>query len=661
MDPAFGRIEALDRLFELSNDAVFVDVDGRIAAVNDAGVALYGCERADELVGRRTEELVPEEFRSHILGRADRRLAGVEQERWANETILRADGSVCQVVARTTPVNWHRRPAVLVLLRDRSKEHAVEATLAERGEVDALVAHASYEIGTASDELLDAAITKVLADLAAFDGADRAYVILFDAEGKRILNTHEWVAEGTEAQIAYVQDLKTADFPYSYGVLLRGQAVHLPDMASPPPGAEAEAASFSLYGVRSALQVPMMAGGRLVGLVGFNHIRSRKTWREETIILLRDVGALIATAMIRRRAAEEAARARDAAMAANRAKDEFLSRMSHELRTPLNAILGFGELLAADLTTGAAVGGNPDRSGAQRQHVDRIVNAGRHLLELVEDVLDISRIESDRLPLRIEPVDAGAICSRAIDLVAEPAAAQAITVRLVATRRATVLADATRSLQVVLNVLSNAVKYNRPGGNVVVEVEPGEDVWHVVVTDDGPGIRPDRLGRVFEPFDRLGAEFTNVEGTGIGLTLARRLMTLQDGDISISSRVGEGTQVRLTFPAAVLGSPQRVFVLDDDTMVRGLVTAVLTTSGAEVLTVTDVGSLLAHPAEPGSTPPVVLVGGDGPEEVAARCAAVARLLPDATVVAMSGRPLPGDLPALPRPPDPASLRRLLAI
>jgi PAS domain S-box-containing protein len=646
--------DATWRLFELSTDAALVELDGRIAAVNDAAVVLYGGVAPSDLIGRSSVELVTEDLRDHLRSRVDRVLAGVEQERWAEERILRLDGTVRTVVARTSPVTWEGRAAVLVLLRDQERGRWAESALAERDEIAELVARASYEIGVATDERLDAAIEGVLALLGAHDGADRAYVILFDAEGRRIFNTHEWVAEGIEAQIGYVQDLRTADFPWSFGVLARGQAVHLPDLAAPPPGAEAEAASFGRFGVRSALQVPMMAGGVLVGLVGFNHIRSRTTWRQETIVLLRDVGALIATAMIRRRAAEEAARARDAAMAANRAKDDFLSRMSHELRTPLNAILGFGELLAADLEGHAPVG-----TAQHREHAERIVHAGRHLLALVEDVLDIARIEADRLPLRIEPVDARLLSGRAMALVADAATAARVGVVLEPGPDAWILADETRALQVLLNVLTNAVKYNRPGGRVWVALVPGPRAWEVRVTDDGPGIRPDRLGRVFEPFDRLGAEFTNVEGTGIGLTLARRLMTLLGGDISITSRVGEGTDVRLTFPAAASTAPTRAFLIDEDPMVRGMAAAVLTVSGLEVRAVHGPAELAEVEDLDGGVASIVLVGAADPGEVAALRTAALAVAPAARVVCMSGRPVPGSDSTISRPPDPVGLRALL--
>jgi PAS domain S-box-containing protein len=643
--PDEGRADAWERLFQLSSDAVFVDVEGRIAAVNQAGVRLYGCEDAEQLVGRSTEELVPDDLRSHIAGRAGRRRDGVEQDRWAREEILRVDGTVTPVEARTAPVTWEGRPAVLVLLRDRSGQARAEAALAARSAIEELVAQVSFGIGTAADEVLDAAIESVLGRLARHDGADRAYVIIFDEEGRRIFNTHEWVAEGVQRQIGYVQDLRTADFPWSVGVLRRGQAVHLPDMDTVPDAAGAEAASFGRYGVRSVLQVPMMAGGRLVGLVGFNHVRSARTWPQETIDLLRTVGDLIATAMLRRRAAEEAARAVEAAMAASRAKDEFLSRMSHELRTPLNAILGFSELLQDEAA-----------DGDRRAHVDRIVAASRHLRDLVEDVLDISRIESDRLPVRLDVVDASALCREAADMVQETAAAHGVSLR-VQERPGTVLwADPTRARQTVLNVLTNAVKYNAPGGSAQVSIESGPGVVDIVVVDDGPGIAPDRLGRVFEPFDRLGAEVSGVEGSGIGLTLVRRLMGLMGGDVTIDSRPGSGTRVRLTFPVAEPSAIRRVLVVDEDALVRNLVAAVLSTGRVEVRTSVAVPDRVG----PDGPPDLVLVGADHPSGVEALAASVGRVLPAATVVGMCGVAGASAVCIVGRPPDPSELRALLA-
>ena len=235
---------------------------------------------------------------------------------------------------------------------------------------------------------------------------------------------------------------------------------------------------------------------------------------------------------LRTRSLEALEDAKREAERANLAKSEFLSRMSHELRTPLNAILGFGELMQLDA-----------RSESDQEYLRYILGAGRHLLDLINEVLDLARIEADRLSLSVEPVLLSQILAEAIALVRPAAAHYDIQVRDVddAYQRH-VSADQQRLKQVLLNILGNAVKYNRPGGSIVVTCEEQPDNrLRIRVTDSGAGIPEDQLDRVFRPFDRLGAENTEIEGTGLGLALSKRLMEAMGGTIGVESAVGEGS------------------------------------------------------------------------------------------------------------------------
>jgi PAS domain S-box-containing protein len=237
-----------------------------------------------------------------------------------------------------------------------------------------------------------------------------------------------------------------------------------------------------------------------------------------------------------RKAAEEALRrAKIAAENADRAKSEFLSRMSHELRTPMNSILGFAQLLARKPL--------PDD---QMRSVDHILKGGRHLLNLINEVLDIARIEANRQQLSLEPVRTDAVVQEALSLIRPLAVQRGCTVEpFVASPDLFVRADRQRLTQVLLNLLSNAVKYNRPAGRVSILVEHGGDAaarrLRIGVRDTGFGIAAQDVARVFEPFERLGAERTGEEGTGLGLALSRRLVEAMGGVLTVNSVPGSGS------------------------------------------------------------------------------------------------------------------------
>ncbi len=227
---------------------------------------------------------------------------------------------------------------------------------------------------------------------------------------------------------------------------------------------------------------------------------------------------------------------------ASKAKSEFLSRMSHELRTPLNAILGFGQLLERQKPT-----------EVQRKRVGYILSAGKHLLDLINEVLDISRIEAGRMQLSLEPVCVADALEETLDLMRPLATERSIQLSASADIDAGVhvLADRQRFKQVLVNLLNNAVKYTPFFGGVAVSYHvPGNEKVRVLVSDTGPGIPAEKLARLFTPFERLGAEQSAIEGTGLGLALSQRLMDAMGGSIGVESAVGKGSTFWIELPLA---------------------------------------------------------------------------------------------------------------
>jgi PAS domain S-box-containing protein len=217
-----------------------------------------------------------------------------------------------------------------------------------------------------------------------------------------------------------------------------------------------------------------------------------------------------------------------------RTREEFFSRASHEMRTPLNAVLGFAQLLQL------ARDHEPERT---RTYADRIITAGTHLLAMVNDVLDIQKTADGELRLQIEAVALNDVVRTAVEFILPTAKAQSVSLTSQVPTDLLVKADPTRLRQILLNVISNAVKYNRPGGTVEVQAHAEFDGIELTVSDTGQGLSPDQLAHIFQPFNRLGRENSSIEGVGLGLVITRGLLEKMGGSIHVESQLDVGTQV----------------------------------------------------------------------------------------------------------------------
>ena len=231
--------------------------------------------------------------------------------------------------------------------------------------------------------------------------------------------------------------------------------------------------------------------------------------------------------------------ARHEAERASKAKSEFLSSMSHELRTPMNAILGFSQLLEME-----------DLSEAHQKYVQEIKNAGFHLLALIDEILDLAKIEAGRIDLRPEPVDVGVLVQECIALVKTLADKMEVTIHSTGLTGQVLQADRIRFKQVMLNLISNAIKYNRSGGQIHVDAKESDQTGYlrIRVTDTGVGIAAAKIAELFQPFNRLDAANSDIEGTGIGLSLTRRVVELMGGTIGVESKLGVGSTFWFELP-----------------------------------------------------------------------------------------------------------------
>jgi signal transduction histidine kinase/CheY-like chemotaxis protein len=256
-----------------------------------------------------------------------------------------------------------------------------------------------------------------------------------------------------------------------------------------------------------------------------------------------------------------------------RATAEFMSRFSHELRTPLHAMLGYAQLLEMG-------------AGDPQDFLPRLRRAGDHVVQLLDDLLDLSRLTADRLALEIEPVAVSRAIDDAIELTMPLAKQRTATVHRGEGTALAVLSDATRLRQVLTNVISNAIKYQpAPDGRVTVRVEAADELVHIHVTDTGPGIAPEDLGRVFVAFDRMSAEGSAISGAGLGLPLSLGFVRAMHGDMTVASEVGVGSTFTVTLPRAPDVTDERVapgarprfsiLCIDDDDEGRHILTTVL--------------------------------------------------------------------------------------
>jgi two-component system cell cycle sensor histidine kinase/response regulator CckA len=527
------RLQAtrMKSIIDTSLDAIIViDEQGCIIEWNKRAEALFGWQK-DEAIGRIiAETIIPARYReAHARGLTQFLATGEGPmlNRLIEIVALHQTGYEIQIELAITPTKINGKWQFTAFIADITKRKQAERRLAAQYAVTQVLAE-SPTLQDASAKILRVLCESLGWEVGAIWRVDR------DANLLRCLEIwHVPQAEAAEFVAVSRQRTFLPDVGMPGRVWARGEPTWIPDVLQDSNFPRAPMAAKA--GLHGAVGFPIKIGKNVYGIIEFfsHEIREPDI---DLLQMLGDIGNKIGQ-FIERTQAEDALRERDLARLsserANQAKSEFLSRMSHELRTPLNAILGFAQLLEMDPLT-------PD----QHESIARILHGGRHLLNLINEVLDISRIEAGHMRLSLEPVSLQETVREALDLIRPLTDPRHITVRsdMGQAEGLHVKADHQRLRQVMLNLLSNAVKYNRESGSVTVTYMLTADRYaRVAVTDTGAGISSEKLARLFMPFDRLGAEQMGIEGTGLGLSLTKHLMEAMGGRLGVDSVVGQGS------------------------------------------------------------------------------------------------------------------------
>jgi PAS domain S-box-containing protein len=485
-------------LLEAAPDAmVIVDLEGRIVLVNAQTEKLFGYPRA-ELLGERVEMLVPKRLRAqHQIHRTSYARAPKARAMGADIELygVRKDSSEFPVEISLSPLETDDGTFVSSAIRDISERKAVEASAR-----------------LASDRLLGA-VESIHGMLALYDAQDRlamcnsAWRELFsrNTEGALVGQTHaEVIQNSLDAGLFDLGD-------------------------EPPEAFRARCLAYHRNPV-GTLELKTRAGQSL-------RLTERRTLENGIVSTIWDITDDVEHE-------SELKKARLLAETASSAKSEFLSSMSHELRTPLNSILGFAQLLQRDKKA--------PLTDAQKDKLEYVLKGGEHLLRLIDDILDLSRIETGRVTVSPEPVGVAEVFAE-VRATLEPMASRAgvtLTVEPVSPDLSEVIADRTRFSQILINFGSNALKYGKKGGRAVLAASSSSEGFiRISVTDDGIGIPLDKQDKIFQPFQRAGQETGSIEGTGIGLAITKRLAELMGGSVGFESVPGRGSVFWMDLPA----------------------------------------------------------------------------------------------------------------
>ena len=577
-------------------------------------------QRAADMFGRAPEEIVGQHFTTLIadtpenMARAmqtfNRFLAG--ETTFGQEFEFRgANGRRIWASVNVVPIfDDDGKPiATRTTIQDISERKSAQDALQRRLDLEQVLTEVATGFVSARPDDVDRAFERAIARIGAWGRWDRVRVFQYEQSKPEAMLSHEWRADAAPAA--------ATNAPLIPRRLLRrrDEVVDVPRVAEPREGSLD--AVLRAQGVGGVIVVPVANSSAWLGFIELACFGRGHEWLKADVQLLRLLGEIMASTLQRCAAERELETARTGAEAASQAKSEFLARMSHELRTPLNAILGYAQLLQRDDELGSS----------QRMQIETMRRSGEHLLTLINEVLDLARIEAGKLEIALVDLDLGALV-RDVGAMFKARAENAglrFVCELEEPVPARIRADDRRLRQVLINLLGNAVKFTPAGGDVHLRVRArraGSERWLLTfsVSDTGIGIAEADLPRIFEPFYQVLER--KAEGIGLGLAITRRLVEAMAAELKVASEPGKGTTFTLTLEttelagAVATSTPRRavrgfagerrtVLIADDHLENRAVLASYLVPLGFDVIEVEDGEAAVAAVAK--SAPDIVLM------------------------------------------------------
>ena len=547
-DPSDESARRLAAIVESSDDAIVSkDLNGIVQSWNDAAVRMFGYT-ADEMIGCSIRRIIPDDRQSEEDAVLESIRGGRRVDHFETVRITR-DGRLIPVSLTVSPVRDATGKVIGAskIARDISERKHVEEQAARLAQRDAFLAQVTLALTQSLDyeqtlRTLAAAATPAIADYCAVDVVNDA------GELERLVIVHPDPAKAQLAQQVRAE-YEDPHAPSSPQMVMRtGVPSLIPELTDElivagTRGGPERMEKVRLLGLVSYMAVPMIVHERVLGVLTLANAESRRRFSNDDLRLVQDVAARAALAI-------DNAQSYQQLQNVNRLKDEFLATLSHELRTPLNAVLGYARMLQSGALS-------PDKVPQALEVIDR--NAAS-LAQIVEDVLDVSRIILGKARLRVQPTDIAAVVDDAVATVAPAIDAKHLQLkRKIPSHLSEVAADPTRLQQVVWNLLSNAVKFTPPRGRIEIRVIEHQTQIEIIVSDTGIGFPPTFKPHMFERFRQAEGGTTRLHGgLGLGLAIARHIVEMHGGTIDAESDgEGKGATFRVVLPLRRVPAPTR--------------------------------------------------------------------------------------------------------